>query len=93
MRDQLAEIIEQVATGGKTFVVTKFGKQKALVVSIDRLPEFQAKAESEAERQKRAEKILGQLNGIWKDRKDVTDSNEYVKQLRQARHDKIFNRH
>jgi len=67
-RDKLAEIIDQVAIGGSVFVITKFGKPKAMIV-----PFSQQKADSSG---------IEESFGAWKSRKDMQDSNAWVKNLR-----------
>ena len=68
-RDQLAELINLVDVAGKSFVITKFGKPKAMLVpmqsaltkaSVKPLPSF----------------------GAWKDRTDIGDSEEWVRTIR-----------
>jgi antitoxin (DNA-binding transcriptional repressor) of toxin-antitoxin stability system len=70
LRDNLSEIIEKVAGGGHSFIVSKFGKKKVLVspykedkkkkVDLSKLPAF----------------------GMWKDREDMKDSVAWERQMR-----------
>ncbi len=68
-RNKLADIIDQVAFGNDIFVITKFGKPKAMIVPI-------------------SENKLSNVTGIeesfgaWAGRKDIEDSNKWVKDLR-----------
>ena len=83
-RDNLAELIEKVAIGKKTFIITKFGKPKAQLV-----PMGQKNLKSEVRRKKNLEATFG----IWKDRKDIKDSAKWVSDLRHkmsSRYGKIF---
>ena len=68
-RNQLADLINQVDVGGKSFIITKFGKPKAMLVpmqstltkaSVKPLPSF----------------------GAWKDRTDIGDSEAWVRTIR-----------
>ena len=70
-RDRLAEIVNQVAISKKLFVITKFGKPKALIVPIDKL--FLDKQKNE--------KLPG--FGMWGKHKDMQDSNIWVAKQRQ----------
>ena len=69
-REKLANLVEQVAIGKKQFIITKFGKPKAMVVPI---------------KTKYSKKKLSGLEatfGIWKDRKDIKDSAKWVAEQR-----------
>ena len=72
LRDNLAEILEKVAIGKQTFIISKFGKQKALIT-----PVVEAK-------KKQPQKNLRSLPafGMWKDRKDMKDSAAWVARMR-----------
>ena len=67
-RDKLADVINQVAIAGDTFVITKFGQPKAMIVPI---------AKVKAQRS-----ILEETFGAWKERKDIEDSAKWVASLR-----------
>lgn len=76
-RDNLATLIETTALTGERFVVTKFGKPKAVIVPLEYV--FEKK-----NTQKR-EKLFANLGELWKDRKDMDDSVSWVKKQRQQR--------
>ena len=68
VRSNLAEIIDKVAIAGDTFVVTKFGKPRAMIVPIS-----QSKARKA---------VLEETFGAWKDRNDIKDTTKWVRDLR-----------
>lgn len=82
-RERLAELIAQVQVGGAQFVITRFGKPAAKLVPVD----------GSIVQKKRAKKksAIDLAFGIWKDRKDIKDSAEWVANLREKewsrRHD------
>ena len=81
-RDNLSEIIERVAIAGDVFAVTKFGKLKAMIIPMVETKKVDDKT-----------KILEETFGIWKDRKDITNSVKWVRDLRKkesTRYGKIF---
>ena len=81
-RDNLSEIIERVAIGKKTFVITKFGKPKAQISPL----------EDKIKERKRRRGLEASF-GMWKDRKDIKDSARWVADLRKkasSRYGKIF---
>ncbi|MDZ7586577.1 MAG: hypothetical protein U0946_02385, partial [Patescibacteria group bacterium] len=85
-RDNLADIIDRVAIAGEAFLVTKFGKVKARIMPVVVVDEKKKIEERES--------MLDKYFGIWKDRKDMTDSVKWVRDLRKKesmRHGKIFN--
>lgn len=59
-RENLTEIIDQVAVGGDTFLVTKYNKPKVKIVPYKR---------RKTEKKKR--QALEEVYGIWKERKDI----------------------
>ncbi len=69
-RNNLAELLEQVAVGNKQFVITKFGKPKAQL--------------SPLKKEVKVKRARGNLPGfgMWADRKEVTDSGEWVVKMR-----------
>lgn len=67
-RSKLAEVINQVAIGGDVFVVTKFGKPKAMIVPI-----IEAKVRKS---------VLEETFGAWKGRKDIKNTAKWVAALR-----------
>ena len=70
-RAQLSDIINQVSVANRSFVITKFGKPKAMIV-----PARTNKAK------KRTYKGLEASFGAWKDRTDIKDSAKWVADLR-----------
>lgn len=68
-RAQLADLINQVAIGGKSFIITKFGKPSAMLVPVIT--------------DKRKQTGLSASFGIWKDRKDMKDPDRWVRKIRQ----------
>jgi len=86
-REQFSELVNQVAIGRKQFVITKFGKPKALITQI--------KSEGEDIKEKQRRAALELTFGMWKDRKDIKDSAKWVANLRHRmssryRYGKIF---
>ena len=83
MRNKLADIIDKVAVGGETYVVTKFGKKKAILTPVKE--EEISRAEKEA--------ILQETAGMWKNRADMKDPVEWQRKTRaklSSRYGKIF---
>lgn len=71
-REQLSELISQVAIAHKQFVITKFGKPKAILSPVavnDKT--FAAR-----------EKAILETAGAWEHRKDIKDSAKWVARLR-----------
>ena len=68
-RSQLADLINQVDVGGKSFIITKFGKPKAMLgpVLTDKSRKYRGLAAS---------------FGIWKDREDMKDPDAWVRKVR-----------
>ncbi len=72
-REQLADLLNQVAIGGKSFIITKFGKPKAMLVPvIDDRKQTSAKAK----------KLPG--FGMWANRKEMKDPDKWVRNMRDA---------
>lgn len=81
-RDNLADIIDRVAIAGESFLVTKFGKVKAMITTATMVKTGDNK-----------EKILKTTFGMWKNRKDMSNSVKWVRDLRKKetnRYGKIF---
>lgn len=78
LRDNLAEIIDEAAIAKKSFVVTKFGKQKVAIVPIKDIKVKKKKVD------------FGKLPafGMWKDREDMKDSAQWVSDLRKREEDR-----
>lgn len=68
-RIQLADLINQVDVAGKSFIITKFGKPKAMLVPVQ---STFARAPA---------KLLPSF-GAWKNRTDIQDSEEWVRKIR-----------
>ncbi len=82
-RDNLSELIERVALAKESFLVTKFGKPKALIIS----------AESLKKKKNIRKKILKETAGLWARRKEIKGSALWVNKLREkesSRYGKIF---
>lgn len=71
-REQLSELVNQVAIANKKFLITKFGNPKALLSPIA------ADEKTFAAR----EKTILETAGAWKHRKDIKDSAKWVAKLR-----------
>ena len=67
-RNNLADIINRVDSAGDIFVITKFGKAKAMIVPV---------AENTVDKTVAAESF-----GAWKKRKDIKDSSSWVADMR-----------
>lgn len=67
-RANLADYINQVEIGGKSFIITKFGKPRAMLVPV--LAD------------KRRQTGLSASFGIWKDREDMKDPDKWVRKIR-----------
>lgn len=67
-RNKLAEVINEVAIGGNIYLVTKFGKPKAMIVPITKV---------EAQKS-----VLEETFGAWKERKDIKNTSKWVSALR-----------
>lgn len=81
-RDNLADIIDRVAIAGESFLVTKFGKVKAMITTAKTINNEDEK-----------DKVLKTTFGMWKDRKDMPNSTKWVRDLRNKeinRYGKIF---
>ena len=68
-RMQLANLINQVDIAGKSFIITKFGKPKAMLVQV--LGDKSRKRNG-----------LETSFGIWKDRVDMKDPDAWVRKIR-----------
>jgi len=82
-RNNLAELIEKVALTKESFLVTKFGKPKALIVSVDLLDK---KNDAKIA-------ILRKTSGLWAGRKEMKNSSFWVSKLRKkqsSRYGKVF---
>lgn len=75
LRDNLAQLIEEVAIAQKTIEIRKFGKPKALIVPINSV-----KTKSKNKKIIDVKELPG--FGMWKNRKDMKDSAKWVHDLR-----------
>jgi prevent-host-death family protein len=81
-REQLSQLVEEVAIAKKRYLITKFGKPKAMIVPL-----------STSQGKKAMLKGIEASFGAWKDRKDIQDSAKWVAKLRHrisSRHGNIF---
>lgn len=70
-RANLADLINQVDVGGKRFIITKFGKPKAMLVPV---------LDDRMRKSTRPKKLPG--FGIWADREEMKDPDAWVRNLR-----------
>lgn len=70
-RANLADYINQVEIGGKSFIISKFGKPKAMLVPI---------LSDVKRRSGRPQKLPG--FGIWADREEMKDPDKWVRKIR-----------
>ena len=73
-RENLADIIDRAFIGGERFLVTKFNKPKVIISSF--------KDSQPINNKKDINKVLSEYEGIWKDRRDIADTNKWVENLR-----------
>ena len=71
LRNNLAEVLEQVAIGKKSFVVSKFGKKKALLIPFEQDQKLTSSQLSKHP-----------ARGIWKNRTDIESSGKWVAKIR-----------
>lgn len=81
LRDNLAEVLEQVDIGKQTYIIKKFGKVKAQISRPSK--------SSVSKKEKVDFKKLPGF-GMWADRDDMKDSAEWVSKIRKPRYEKIF---
>ena len=67
-RSNLAEIVSRVEMRGDEIVITKFGEPRAMLVPISDKKTLVGK--------------FDEAFGAWKERKDIKDSGEWVRNLR-----------
>lgn len=68
-RNKLADIVNQVAISGDVFIITKFGKAKAMIVPVSQTNISDASGIEES-------------FGGWGSRKDIKNSSSWVAKLR-----------
>jgi len=67
-RNRLADIVNQVEIGNDIFIVTKFGKPKAMIVPLQMV--------------KKNTSWIKESGGAWANRTDIEDSGKWVENLR-----------
>ena len=75
LRDNLAQLIEEVAIAKKHIKITKFGKIKAVIVPI--------KETKQSKRKKKVDWTKLPAFGIWKDRHEMKDPAKWLRELRE----------
>ena len=79
-REQLSQLVEEVAIAKKRYLITKFGKPKAMMIPVDK----------QLVTKKGNTKLAG--FGIWKHRQDMKDSAQWVAQKRKQWSSRLRNR-
>lgn len=79
-RDNLAEIINRVAVAGDSYIVTKFGKPKAVIGPVGDT------AKKTGKKRDAFTDALDKTFGMWADRDDIGDAAEYVRKIRAPRY-------
>lgn len=72
LRDNLSEILEKVAIGKQTFLVSKFGREKVLIIP----------SENTKQKPKKIDFAKLDTYGMWKNRKDMENTAEWVSKMR-----------
>ena len=67
-RNKLADIVNQVAILGDKFIITKFGKPKAIIVPFTQ--------------EETVSGNFDEVFGAWKERLDIKDTAKWVRNLR-----------
>ena len=82
LRDNLAEVLEKVAIGQQTFLVSKFGREKALITPIKNI----------AKEKKKEKRNLRSLSfyGTWEGREDMKSPAIWVSELRKGQSFRIL---
>lgn len=75
-RDNFSEIIERVALAQESFLVTKFGKPKVVIIAADK---FRKLGQVGVNKRRQA---IEAIVGMWVNRKDMADSAKWVTDLR-----------
>jgi prevent-host-death family protein len=85
IRDNFAEVIDDIVENKKPYVITRYGRTKAYLVSkseYDKFLKFRGNNEIKVSgSEDKKLKALKSLNGLWKYR-NIKDSVEYAKRLR-----------
>lgn len=71
LRDNLSQVLEQVAYGNQSYLISKFGKYKAL------LTPYQVQPAAKLPTAK-----LKPLFGLWKGHKNIKSSTDWVNKIR-----------
>lgn len=69
-RENIAELINQVDIAGKEFIITKFGKPKAMLVPVT----------GKGNRKRKGDKLPG--FGAWANRKNIDNSIIWIDRIR-----------
>jgi len=85
LRDNLSEVLEKVAIGQQAFLVSKFGRKKAMIVPIADMIDMT--------NEKKQKKDLRNLPacGMWQERKEMKNSVAWVSKLRERQSLRIKN--
>lgn len=83
LRDNLAQLIEEVAIAGKQIEITKFGKTKAI---LSPLKSIKPKVKKKVDFSKLP------AFGMWKNRKDMKDPAKWVSELRKRESYRLYER-
>ena len=67
-RNKLADVVNQVAILGNSFVITKFGQPKAMIVPFTQKNSVRGN--------------FDEVFGAWKERSDIKDTAKWVRNLR-----------
>lgn len=70
-REKLADLINDVYVGKKSYIITKFGKPRAMLSPISNVPK------------KKKVSGIAKSFGMWKDRTDIKDTRTWVSNLRE----------
>lgn len=83
LRNNLAQLIEEVAIAKKHLEITKFGKAKVAVVPIEEVKKG-------VKKERKIDWVKLPAFGMWKDRKDMRDSAKWVANLRKRESLRLF---
>lgn len=71
-RDRLADLLNEVDIAKKKFIITKFGKPKAMLIPYA----------LKSKKSQSLSQILKKTSGMWKNRKDIEDTEAWVRKVR-----------
>ena len=80
LRNQLASVVDRVSQRGESFVVTKFGKPKAVIRPISKFEEMP---------DEKAALILRESYGSWKNRPDAATLAEQIRRKAERRDEAV----